>query len=92
MSETTQQLQFLTKVDLSGNQLTKLRQVLCRKLLDLNLENNLISDVDMRGHAKLKSLNLNKNKLITFKGIENLTNLETLSAAENGDLTQITGI
>ena len=46
----------------------------------------------MRGHAKLKTLSLNKNKLITLKGIENLTNLETLSAAENPALTQIGGI
>ena len=48
--------------------------------------------MDMRGHAKLKTLSLNKNKLINLKGIENLTNLETLSAAENPELTQIGGI
>ena len=86
MSETTQQLQFLTKVDLSGNQLTKMRQILCRKLLVLNLDNNQIAETDLRGHSKLKTLSLNKNKLINFKGIENLTNLETLSAAENPEL------
>ena len=92
MSETTQQLQFLTKVDLSGNQLTKVRQVLCRKLQYLNLDNNQIAEMDMRGHSKLKNLSLNKNKLINLKGLENLTNLETLSAAENPELAQIGGI
>jgi len=42
--------------------------------------------MDMRGHGKLKKLSLNKNKIINLKGLENLTNLETLSAAECPDL------
>ena len=87
MSESNQQLQFLTRVDLSGNQLSKLRQIFCRKLLELNLDSNQIAEIDMIGHAKLKTLSLNKNKLLNLKGIENLTNLETLSAAENPELT-----
>lgn len=72
--------------------MTKLRQILCRKLLELNLDNNKIGDVDMRSHAKLKTLSLNKNLLINFKGLENLTNLEKLSAAENPELTSISGL
>ena len=46
----------------------------------------------MRSHSKLQTLSLNKNLLINFKGLENLTNLETLSAAENPELNSINGL
>ena len=46
----------------------------------------------MRSHGKLQKLSLNKNKMINLKGLENLTNLETLSAAECPDLANIAGI
>jgi Leucine-rich repeat (LRR) protein len=72
--------------------LTKLRSILCRKLLELNLDNNKICDIDMKSHAKLMTLSLNKNLITNFNGLENLTNLEKLSAAENPELSTITGI
>lgn len=46
----------------------------------------------MKSHAKLISLSLNKNLIVNFKGLVNLTNLEKLSAAENPELTSITGL
>lgn len=38
------------------------------------------------------TLSLNKNLITNFNGLENLTNLEKLSAAENPELSTITGI
>jgi len=43
MSESKQQLKFLTSVDLSGNKLTRLRQLLCVQLLSLKVDSNNIS-------------------------------------------------
>ena len=40
MSESKQQLRFLTNVDLSGNKLTKLRQLLCSNLRSFKVDNN----------------------------------------------------
>jgi len=77
LSETKAQLQFLTDVDLSGNQITKVRPILARKLQRLIMDNNQISEVDMghKGHDQLKVLSLNKNKLSLLSGITNLTQL-----------------
>ena len=58
MSESKQQLKFLTHVNLSNNKLTKLRQILCTKLLTLKLDSNAIEEVDMVGHGSLKSLSM----------------------------------
>jgi Leucine-rich repeat (LRR) protein len=51
MSESKQQLKFLTSVNLSGNKLTKLRQLLCTKLRNLNVDGNIISECELVSHS-----------------------------------------
>ena len=68
-----------------------LRNILCRKLLTLTLDNNEIAECGLKNHSMLTSLSMNKNKLVNLEGLENLSRLETLSVAEN-QLTSITGI
>ena len=50
MSESKQQLRFLTNVDLSGNKLTKLRQLLCNNLRSLKVDNNKIESCELVSH------------------------------------------
>lgn len=91
MSESAQQLKFLTDVNLSGNKLTKLRHILCRKLLNLKIDSNEISEVELKEHASLLTLSMQKNKLENLKGITNLKELTSLDLAEN-QITTLSGI
>jgi Leucine-rich repeat (LRR) protein len=91
MSESKQQLKFLTKVDLAGNKLTKLRQLLCTKLRSLNVDNNEIAECEMVQHSQLHALSANKNKLTSLKGFTDLWSLEVLNLAEN-QITTLDGI
>jgi len=77
LSETKAQLQFLTDVDLSGNQIAKVRPILAKKLQRLMMNNNVVGEADFgsKGHDVLKVVSLNKNKLTSLKGITNLTAL-----------------
>uniref|UniRef100_A0A7S3IV55 Uncharacterized protein n=1 Tax=Strombidium inclinatum TaxID=197538 RepID=A0A7S3IV55_9SPIT len=92
MAESTQHLRFLTKVDLTGNKITKLRKILCPELKNLVLDQNEIAECELNQHTALEHLSLNKNKLVSLAGLANLTNLKTLSVSENENLTSISGI
>jgi Leucine-rich repeat (LRR) protein len=91
MSESKQQLKFLTSADLSGNKLTKLRQLLCVKLLTLKLNNNEVSSVELKSHQSLRSISMQKNKLTSLEGFTNLRELTQLDVAEN-QITTLKGI
>ena len=85
MSETKQQLQFLTTVDLSGNKLVKLRPLLSRKLVDVIFDNNQINELDFssKGHDTITRMSLNGNQLCDLKGLMNLRAMEELSMNNN---------
>ena len=78
MAENPDFLKHLQKVDLSQNKITKLPNIKCESLFTLVLEENEISEADLFGHKNLRLLNLNKNKLTSCKGIQNMPNLEEL--------------
>jgi Leucine-rich repeat (LRR) protein len=83
MSESKQQLRFLTNVDLSGNKLTKLRQLLCNNLRTLKVDNNTIQSCDLVSHSTLTSISAVKNKLTNLDGFHNLGELTDLNLASN---------
>lgn len=91
MSESKQQLKFLTFVDLTGNKLTKLRHILCTKLQTLILDNNTIAHCDMSQHGSLITLSAVKNQLTSLQGFHNLKTLENLNLSEN-QITTMAGI
>ena len=92
MAETSQQLRFLSKVDLSGNKIQKLRKILCPELKNLVLDSNEIAECELNQHAAIEHLSLNKNKLVSLAGLGSLNNLLTLQVCENENLTSISGI
>ena len=83
MSESKQQLRFLTNVDLSGNKLTKLRQLMCGNLRTLKVDNNSIEACDLVSHSTLTSISAVKNKLTNLDGFHNLGELTDLNLASN---------
>lgn len=76
---------------MSGNKLTKLRQLLCSKLRTLVLDNNQINECDMVSHTSLVNISLVKNKLKNLEGFTNLTALQQLNLSEN-EITTLSGI
>lgn len=85
-------MRFLTKVDLSGNKLTKLGKITSPALKNLILDTNEIDSCDLSDHATLQYLSLNKNKLASLAGFTNLSSLETLSVCESETLASLQGI
>ena len=83
MSESKQQLRFLTNVDLSGNKLTKLRQMLCINLRSLKVDNNQIETCELVSHSTLNEISAVKNKLTNLDGFHNLGELTDLNLASN---------
>lgn len=83
MSESKQQLKFLTSVDLSGNQMKKIRQLLCMKLLTLKLDENQIDHIELESHPSLRNISCKKNQLTSLSGFTNLTELLELNLAGN---------
>jgi Leucine-rich repeat (LRR) protein len=83
MSESAAQLKFLTNANFSGNKLTKLRQIHCRQLLELKVDRNEITEVELKCHDNLQKLSMQKNKLVSLAGFNNLKNLTSLDLAEN---------
>ena len=83
MSESKQQLRFLTNVDLSGNKLTKLRQLLCNNLRSLKVDNNNIESCELVSHYTLTEISAVKNKLTNLEGFHNLGELTDLNLASN---------
>lgn len=56
------------------------------------MEENEITECDFSGHPTLKVLNLNKNKLVSGAGLQNLPVLEELSIQECETLTTLRGM
>lgn len=83
MSESKQQLKFLTSVDLSGNKLSKLRQLLCVKLLSLKVDENQIDSIELETHPSLRSISCKQNLLTSLSGFTNLSELLELNLAQN---------
>ena len=84
-------LEKVTKLFLSGNQLTEVPKGLEKltKLEALNLANNQLTDVKgLEKLTQLKTLHLSYNKLTGVKGLEKLTHLEYLGLESNPDLTK----
>ena len=84
-------LEKVTKLFLSGNQLTEVPKGLEKltKLEALVLINNQLTDVKgLEKLTQLKTLHLSYNKLTGVKGLEKLTHLEYLGLESNPDLTK----
>ena len=65
---------------------------MCPSLIQLTLNENEISECDLRGHETLKQLSLVQNKLKSLDGLENLPSLEILTIEFNPKLTSISGL
>lgn len=86
----------LSKLDLSGNQLTDC-SVLSRlySLTSLSLSYNDISNIDfLSGLTSLNTLYLSSNEIADLTPLENLVHLESLSIGNNlfADLTPLSGL
>ena len=73
--EGLEQLQFL---NLSGNKIKTLTNIVLPALRRLNLSENEISEVTWKGHNGIEILELRKNKLRKLKGISAMKNLKQL--------------
>ena len=81
----------VTKLFLSGNQLTEVPKGLEKltKLKYLLLTGNQLTDAEgLEKLTQLKTLHLSYNKLTGVKGLEKLTHLEYLGLESNPDLTK----
>jgi internalin A len=81
----------LTNVDLSGNKLSKLRQLLCTNLRSLKVDNNQIESCELVSHSTLTEISAVKNKLKNLEGFHNLGELTNLNLASN-EITSLQGI
>ena len=73
----------MTNVDLSGNKLRKLRQMLCTNLRSLKVDNNLIESCELVSHSTMTEISAVKNKLKNLDGFHNLGELTNLNLASN---------
>ena len=73
----------MTNVDLSGNKLSKLRQMLCTNLRSLKVDNNLIESCELVSHSTMTEISAVKNKLKNLDGFHNLGELTNLNLASN---------
>ena len=73
----------MTNVDLSGNKLSKLRQMLCSNLRSLKVDNNLIESCELVSHSTMTEISAVKNKLKNLDGFHNLGELTILNLASN---------
>ena len=73
----------MTNVDLSGNKLSKLRQMLCSNLRSLKVDNNLIESCELVSHSTMTEISAVKNKLKNLDGFHNLGELTNLNLASN---------
>lgn len=80
---TYQKLFYVIELDLSNNKITRIPGIVLPCLRKLNLNENQIDNCDeFRGHGKLETLSLRKNKLRICK-IRNMPNLQDLDVSEN---------
>jgi protein phosphatase 1 regulatory subunit 7 len=84
-------LKFLQKADFSTNKITSIPSLRCPLIYSLNVDENEIASVDLFGNKSLRLLTMNKNKMISCKGMNNLEALEELSMIEN-ELTSLDGL
>ena len=82
----------LKRLDIGGNNIRKIpwNHLGKIKLLELNLDNNIITSLSLSQTSQtlplfssLRSLSISSNKLINFNGIERFINLDALDVREN---------
>lgn len=68
-----------------------MRQILCRQLLNLTLDNNPITEVELKEHDNIRKISMKKNLLTSLRGFNALSELRELDLAEN-QITTLLGI
>ena len=79
MAESDEVLRFLQKVDLTGNKIKAIPQLIVPALFRLILDENEIALCKLKSHNSLSVLSLNKNKMTNCQGLSGLKNLQDLS-------------
>ena len=92
MADSPQTLKYLQKIDLTQNKIKKLPQIQCPALKKLVLDENEITDCEIKGHPALEILSLNRNKLTSGAGLVGLRKVTELSITENVEMKSISGL